>query len=287
MTSRILRLSLIIVAAIGAGSAGVSRAQSDDAPAEQLLNSPFVLDAGLFVLGQNTKANLNGQGVDNPEVDFNKTFGSGADARRFRLDGLWRITKRQHLEFMYFTNSISRTKEIPEDDPLKWGDYQFSGSVTAKTRLSIYELGYEYAFVRNQTLEIAGSFGIHYTKATLDLSGNATVIGPGGEVTQVTGATKEGSVPAPLPVIGLRAGWAFAGNWLLEGQVQIFDFSYDGFHGNWSDFRAGVIYMFNQHVGVGAGYDNFSTHLSLNQSNFDGHLNLGYNGGLIYIRGAL
>jgi hypothetical protein len=189
---------------------------------------------------------------------------------------------------MYFTNAVSRTRTIDKD--INWGNDTFlaNGDVTARTRLSVYELGYEYAFIRKDTFELAASFGIHFTKATLGLSGNATVTNSQGGGTSASGQTdKSASVPAPLPVLGLRAGWAFADNWMLDGQVQVFDFSYNAFHGNWTDFRAGVSYFFNRHIGVGVGYDDFSTHLSINKSSFDGRLNIGYRGGMIYVTGAL
>jgi hypothetical protein len=289
MSTRIPNLSLIFIAAIGAAAASVAQAQTS-APAEDVLNSALVLDAGLFILGTHTSASLNGQGTNNPQVDFDQAFGTGYDTQRFRVDGLWRITPRQHLEFMYFTNAVSRTRTLDKD--ISWGDDTFvaDADVTARTRLSVYELGYEYAFIRNSTLEVAGSFGIHFTKATIGLSGMATVTNPqgGGTGTSVSGQTdKSASVPAPLPVIGLRASWAFADNWMLDGQVQVFDFSYDSFHGNWTDFRAGVTYLFNRHIGVGVGYDDFATHLDIDKPNWDGRLNIGYRGALIYVTGAL
>jgi hypothetical protein len=289
MTTRFSSVSLIFISAISFAPLGLAQAQTP-APAEDVLKSTLVLDAGVFILGTHTSANLNGQGTTNPQINFDQAFGTGYDTQRFRLDGLWRITPTQHVEFMYFTNSVSRTKTLDKD--IQWGDDVFlaNADVTAKTRLSVYELGYEYAFIRKPDFELAASFGIHFTRATLGLSGMATVTNPSGmgTGTSVAGQTdKSASVPAPLPVIGLRTGWAFADNWMLDAQVQVFDFSYDSFHGNWTDFRAGISYFFNRHIGVGAGYDDFSTHLRIDKPSWDGHLNLGYRGGLIYVTGAL
>jgi hypothetical protein len=238
-------------------------------------------------LGQTTKASLNGQGTTNPEINFNQTFGTGYDTQRFRVDALWRITERNHIEFMYFTNGISRTRGIPDDDPLKWGDYAFSGSVTAKSRLSVYELGYEYAFIKNPTFELAAGVGVHYTKLKLELDGTATVTPPPPAAPMtVNGAAKTASVPAPLPVLGMRTGWAFAHDWVLDAQVQALGFSYDQFDGNWWDIKAGVTYLFNKNIGLGLAYDYFSTKLNISQSNFEGRLDLGYRGGMVFLRGA-
>lgn len=286
MRFRILNLSLLHFGVIGLAAANLSNAQiaTSETPAAQLLDEAFQIDVGVFVLGTTTKANLNGKGGNNPQIDFNQTFGTGYDTQRFRVDALWRITERNHLEFMYFTNGVSRTREI--DNPIDWGDYAFSGSVTARSRLSVYELSYEYAFIKKPTFELAAGLGVHYTKVTIDLEGNATVTDLGGGTTNVQKAAKEGSVPAPLPVLGLRTGWAFADDWVLDAGVQALGFSYDQFHGNWWDIKAGVTYLFTKNIGLGVAYDDFSTHLNISQTNFEGRLNLGYRGGMIFFRGA-
>jgi hypothetical protein len=289
MSSRLLNQAMLVIAAIGVGAANVSHAQSyasSDAPAQQLLTETLQLDAGLFVLGTQTKASLNGQGTNNPEYDFNQIFGTGYDTSRFRLDGIWRISNRNHVTFMYFTNGVSRTKTLDRD--IEWGDavYNADAVVTSSTRLSVYELGYEFAFVKNQSFELAAGIGVHYTKVTIGLDGTATVTPPNGPPMTVNGEAKNASVPAPLPVLGLRMGWAFTDHFMLDAQVQAFDLSYDSFSGHWTDFKVGVSYMINKHFGVGIGYDDFSTHLGLTKANFNGQLNLGYRGGLIYLRGA-
>jgi hypothetical protein len=269
----------------------ISAPNSSSAPSQQLLNATLVLDLGLFQVGTHTKANLNGtvngQIIDNPTIDFDHTFGTGADTSRFRIDGLWRITPRQHVQFVYFTSSISRTRTL--DRTIDWGEDEFEAGAeaTAKSRISVYELLYEYAFVRKPTLEVAASAGIHYTRFSLDLSGMATLINPGGGTTGASFQdTKTGSVPAPLPIIGLRADWAFASHWMLDGSVRALGFSYDQFHGHWTEFEAGIMYLFNRHVGLGVGYDDFSTNLSVTQNKFNGNLRVGYRGGMIHITGA-
>src|SRR6478672_10969613 len=114
MTSGAVRY-LLAGLVLAAGANGV-QAQT---PAESLLANPFVFNLGGFIMSTDLKAQLNGSSTKNPEVDFNHTFGEGSDATRVRLDGLWRITPRQHLRFMYFDNRIERNRVIDQD--LHWG----------------------------------------------------------------------------------------------------------------------------------------------------------------------
>ena len=261
-----------------------------DSPAEDLLKDRFNVDLGTFVVGSDLNGSLRGSAnTNNQNIDFNKQFGTNADQTRWRADVLWRITQRQHLRFMYFSNDIKRTRTIDQD--LAWGDYTFvaGGQVTAEQKFSVYELSYEFAFLRADNYEVVASGGIHYDDLTLKLSGNAslTVDTPTGPVQQATTfSTKQSSVPVPLPVLGLRGDWAVSDHVYLDGSVQVFKLSYQGIDGNWSDLRAGAAWMFNHHFGIGIGYDRFATHVDLNKGSFNGRLNVGYSGVLIYARGG-
>jgi len=44
--------------------------------------------------------------------------------------------------------------------------------------------------------------------------------------------------------------------------------------------------MFNDHFGIGAGYDRYVQHVDLSKLSFSGRLNSGYQGLLIYVRGG-
>ena len=268
-------------------AAAVARA---DSPAEELLNDRFVVDFGTFVVASNLNGSLRGAAnTSDQNVNFDKQFGTNADQTRWRLGLLWRITERQRLRFMYFNNDIKRTRTI--DGNIDWGDYTFiaGGQVTAEQKFQVYELSYEFAFLRRDNYEIVASGGIHYDDLKLTLSGNAslTVDTPTGPVAQPTAfASKQSNVPAPLPVLGLRGDWAVSDHVYLDASVQVFKLSYDGIDGNWSDLWASATWMFNHHFGIGIGYDRFATHVDLNKGSFNGRLNVGYQGGLIFVRGG-
>jgi hypothetical protein len=202
---------------------------------------------------------------------------------------LWRITPTQHVRFSYFSNDVGRTRSIDQDLP--WGDYTFKagGQVTAETKFRVYELDYEFAFLRRRNYEIVAIAGIHLDDLTLKLSGNAslTVDTPTGPVEQPAMFTSTShSVPAPLPVFGFRGDWAVSPQVYLDASAQLFSLSYQGINGNWSDLRAGATWMFSEHFGVGIGYDRFATHVDVGKGNFNGRLNWGYQGLLIYLRGG-
>jgi hypothetical protein len=281
-------LAATLVAFLMATSvAGPARA---DSPTEKLLNDRFVINVGGFVVTSTIDGSLRGSAnTSDQHIDFDKQFGTDADQTRWRGDVLWRITPTQHLRFSYFDNDVRRTRTIDQDLP--WGDYTFKagGQVTAESKFRVYELNYEFAFLRRRNYEIVAIAGIHLDDLTLKLSGNAslTVDTPMGPVEQTaTFTTKSNSIPAPLPVLGFRGDWAVSPHVYLDASAEIFSISYQGIDGNWSDLRAGATWMFSEHFGAGIGYDRFATHVDVGKGSFNGRLNFGYQGLLLYLKGG-
>ena len=275
--------AVCLCALLGAGLAAPAAAQSG---AEGLLNNSWVFNLGGFVYETNLKANLNGQSSQNPEVDFDKTFGKADDANRGRLDALWRITPAHHLRFMYFDNSQTRSSTLAED--VKWGDYTFLAGSSAEFRqeFNAYALAYEWAFMRSPTYEVAASIGINYMDMKFALSGTVNGIDPDGNPVNGVSRSRSSDLPAPLPVIGLRTGWVVAPNWYIDAQVQWFQINIDEYDGRWTDARVGATWMFHRNFGVGLGYNWFGTRVDVVKDDFNGRLKLGYSGLQAYLTGT-
>jgi hypothetical protein len=279
--------SLLLCGLLGAGVAGSAAAQSASG-AQGLLNDRWVFDLGMFVFNSSLKASLNGQSTNNPQVDFDDTFGKARDATRVRGDVLWRITPEHHMRLMYFDNQNTRTKVLEEN--IAWGDYTFLSGSSAKLKqqMQTFELSYEYAFMRSPTYEVAASIGVHYSKFKIQLSGTADYAGPdcGEPPCNAQSSKTNNSLSAPLPVIGLRAGWVVAQDWYVDAQGQFFKAKAGAYDGNWSDLRVGATWMFNRNYGVGLGYNRFMTRVDVSKNDFDGRLNTGYSGLQAYLTGT-
>jgi hypothetical protein len=276
-------VSLAVCALLAAAFS--SGAQAQAGPAQTLLDGKLVGNLGGFIVGTDTKANLNGSTANNPDVDFDRTFGD-SDNTRIRADLLWRVTPSHHLRFLYFDDSTSRRRVIDED--IAWGDHTFTagGEVRSKNSFKVYELAYEYAFIRQPSFELNGTFGVHWMDMSIKLSGDAIITDEDGNTTSVSGSGKKGSVSAPLPVLGLRAGWVVAPNVYLDAQAQYFKAKVNGYDGRVTDLRAGATYMFTPNLGLGIGYNRFTTRIESDKEKFDGRLRFAYSGFQAYITGA-
>jgi len=218
--------------------------------------------------------------------DLDKTLGNASDATRVRVDALWRITPTQHLRLLYFKNDVSRSKSIGTD--VTWGDYTFQAgsNLASDNSLDVFEIAYEYAFKREPSYEIAGSFGVHVLDISMKFSGTATVTDSNGNVSSASFISSSSSLPAPLPVFGLRAGWLVAPEWYIDAQAQIFKIDFQGYQGFWSDYRVSATWMFSRHLGIGLGYNRFGVNVDVDRANFDGRLRFGYSGLQAFLTGT-
>jgi hypothetical protein len=279
MTSHVtFSLASRVLAVLCAAIAGGPLCAQSAEPASDLLDDTWIVSVGAFVLGTHISGSLNGQAIDNPEIDFDETFGGANDATRVRADVLWRITPAHHLRFMYFNNTVDRSRVLEED--IRWGDFTFlaGAKVDFRQKLETFELAYEYAFLRRPAYEVSASVGVHYSGLNLKLAGAASITDGSGNVTSVSSATKADTVPAPLPVVGLHAVWMLAPQWYIDAQGQFFKVSFGPYDGHWSDLRLGATWMFSRHLGIGLGYNRFTMNIDVDKDAFDGRLKTGYSG---------
>jgi hypothetical protein len=277
--------SRLLFVLLASGLAAPAMAQQMSG-AEGLLNDKWVFNLGGFFFATDTKAGLNGQSSTNPDIDFDNELGKPDDSRRIRADALWRITPEHHVRFMYFNNSVDRSRALSRD--VHWGDYNFQtgSNLQLSQKTQVFELAYEYAFLRRPTYEVAANIGVHYMETKLKLSGTATFTNPSGVTTVASATTKESSLPAPLPVIGIRGGWVVGRDWLLEAQGQVFKLKVGDYDGNWTDLRASATWMFSRNFGVGLGYDRFTTKVDVSKNDFNGRLKTGYSGYQAFLTGT-
>lgn len=275
----------LVIGMLGIVSAAGIQAQALT-PAQGLLNDRFIFSAGLFVVGTDISASLNGQSTTNPAIDFNETVGRDNNATRGRLDAMWRFAPKHVVRFVYFNYNATQSRVIDRD--ITFGDTTFNagGNFSANTKFSVYELDYEYAFLKRPDYEVAASFGVHYTDLKLNLSGTGTVTGPGGTNSASGSVSKESDLPMPLPVIGVRGGWAVSPQVFLDARLQFFQLRSNGYDGHWSDAHVGATWMFTRHWGVGLGYDWFNTKVDVDRSNFNGNVKLGYSGLQAFVTGT-
>jgi hypothetical protein len=267
-------------AAAWAGSAafllGPPAALADDAP--NMLEDPFYAALGTYVLNSDTKVRLDGESGRGTDVDWENTFGDDGDMTRGRIDGFWRFADRHKLRFLWF--NASRTSSNTTEEDIEWGDevYPVDTKVKAESSFDIYELAYEYAFLRRENYEVTGTFGLHYTDLGFSLSAKAS--SSGGTLDE--DIKEDASVAAPLPAIGLRGLWALPYNLWIDASAQWFALSIDEYDGSLADYRLTVTWQPKAWLGIGLGYNQFDVDVDVEKDRFDGSLDWTYRGPMLF-----
>jgi len=240
--------------------------------------NPFHLSLGTFLVNSDTEVRLDGKVGTGTPIDWDKSFGDEGDQTRFRLDGSWRFAKRHKVRAMIFSTSRSDSREFDRD--IEWEDEVFpvGARIKGEVDFAVYQVAYEYVFLRRENWEVSASAGVHYTTFETKLS--ATVDTPGG-----TGSgtrTADADLNAPLPVLGLHGTLGVGHNLWLDATAQFFSLSIDEYSGNLQDYRVGLVWQPKSWVGIGVGYNLFSVDVDVDTSGFKGTLDWQYDGPIIY-----
>jgi hypothetical protein len=283
--NRSLQHALILMAGLAAAApvlaADGQSVQVQGSRDRGLLDARFTISLGTFLLSTDTRLALDGTaGQIGTDVNLEQDLGLN-NGDRFRVDANWRIAGRHHVRALYF--DYGNTKSHTLDRQIVVGDTTYPVNVTLEAGVSttIYELAYEYAFLQRDSWELLGSVGAHIADFGFHVSGNGTVNGQ-----PVNARTESSSVTAPLPVAGLRYSWRFADRWYVEALAQYFAVSIDNIDGQIVDLRAGVNWMFSKHVGIGAGWNRFSTDVDISKERYRGSLDWAYSGAQVYVTGS-
>jgi len=254
--------------------AGTARGADAD-----LLHDPFHFSLGTFVVGTDTRVRVNGQATVGDEIDLEQVFGA-SDTNRFRLDGYWRFADRHKVRFLWFDWRFSAERAIEEEISFEGEAYPVGANVDCDSDFSVYELAYEYAFLRRQRYEITGSLGVHYTTFAVGLDAMVEVDDdPAARRT----LSNEASVDAPLPVLGLRALWRVGHDFWLDASAQYFALSIDDYSGSLRDYRIALVWQPRTYLGVGVGYNSFTVDVRLDRPDYRGSLDWTYYGPQVFV----
>lgn len=236
------------------------------------------MSLGVFFADFDSDVRLDGETTGTgTDIDWESEFDL-PDHDRFRIDGFWRFAERHKVRLMYFENNRSATRTLSRD--VDFGDTTFPVNLEVDARLDtrILELAYEYAFMKRDNLELAGSFGIHNIRVEAALRGD--VSGPGGGGSSELEEVGEGD--GPLPVLGVHFLWDMGANFFFDGQAQFFFAEIDNYDGSLEDYKVSVTWMPLRNVGIGVGYNQFVTRLDVEKNAFTGKLRIGYGGPMAF-----
>ena len=235
------------------------------------LTQSFVFNLGTMYISQtSTQASFTRSGGGGGAlVDFENTLGLEKQEWVAFASARWRITEEWRIEAEYFRFNRSATRTLSRD--ITWNDQV----VTVGTQVhSVFDfqdlrLSTGYSFYKTTDKELGAALGLHVAEFRTTVS-SSTITDDGGTVT------------APLPVLDVYGGFAMSEHFAVA-------FRFDAFKVAWSPYAAhlyeiGLDLTWNpvRNVGLGIGYRSLELSGTVNSSSYDGRVDAGFSGPIIY-----
>src|SRR5262245_58486968 len=228
---------------------------------------------GAFITDRQSNTRLDSDSGTGTDLDMEDDLGLESSTNVARLGGYVWLGRRHRLDGAYF--DLSRSASIPIQENIDFGDetFQINTVLNTESDLTIIKADYTFAVLMKDRGWLGLTGGLYIAETGFALSQPAL------------GRAESEDVTAPLPLFGLRGDYAINDRITLRGAAQWFGYSTDEFDGRLTDFYVGADYGFGKRMAVGLAYDRVSMNIGAQEDNgFNGRLNWGYDGFLLYFK---
>jgi hypothetical protein len=201
-------------------------------------------------------------------IDYNRDLGGESRDTIPRIDAYYRFNERHRIDFTSFSVDRKGSRTIAVDPPIEIGDEVFSGgTLNSDIKYTLYKLGYAYSFYHSPKVELSITAGLNLTTYDLKFSNAA---GDKAESADVT---------APLPMFGLRMGYAITPKWSVNYVAESFFIEIDDtFKGALINYELSTEYKLFKHFAIGAGLARIGASLQVDDPEWKGSVSDSYRG---------
>ncbi len=204
-------------------------------------------------------------------ISFDEDLGGEDSATIPRIDGYYRFNDRHRIDFSSFAIDRSGSKTITADLSIGDENYLVNETVISEIKYNLLKLGYAYSFYHSPSVELSFTAGLNVTDYDFNFSIDD------GSRASVSGAS------APLPMFGLRMGYAINSNWSVNYISETFFIEIDDtFKGTFLNYELNLEYKFDNKFALGAGLVRSSIDLEVDDSDWSGGIVDSYQGALLY-----
>jgi hypothetical protein len=228
----------------------------------------WMIRLGAYIVdGSNTTVSVGSDVAVGAIIDYQKDLGGEDGDTIPRIDAYYRFNERHRIDFTTF--SIDRKGQRTLAVELEIGDEIYAASETINSEISynLYRLGYGYSFYHSPKTELTLTAGLNITEYELKFALD-------------DGAKAESAgVTVPLPVVGLRMGYAITPRWNVKYVSEAFFFEIeDAFRGAIINFEVNTEYRLFKHFALGAGLARIGVNAEVDDDNWKGKVTDSYRG---------
>lgn len=200
-------------------------------------------------------------------INFTDTLGGEDSDTVPRLDVLYRFNKKHAIDFSVF--SVDRQGSTTLTVDLDIGNETFFASETLNSdiKYTLYRVGYNYSFYHSDKVELRLTAGLNITDYELKFE---TVSG---------GRLEKADVSVPLPLFGLRMGYAITPKWYVNYVAETFFIEIeDAFKGSLFSYELNTEYRLFKHFSLGAGVARIGVDADIDDDDWKGRITDSYRG---------
>ena len=200
-------------------------------------------------------------------INFSDTLGGEDSDTVPRLDVLYRFNKKHAIDFSVF--SIDRQGSTTLTVDLDIGNETFFASETLNSdiKYTLYRIGYNYSFYHSDKVELRLTAGLNITDYELKFE---VVNG---------GRLEKADISVPLPLFGLRMGYAITPKWYVNYVAETFFIEIeDAFKGSLFSYELNTEYRLFKHFSLGAGFARLGVDANIDDDDWKGRITDSYRG---------
>ena len=205
-------------------------------------------------------------------IDYSRDLGGDSRDTIPRIDAYYRFNPRHRINFTSFSIDRKGSRTLAVDPPITIDGVDYSGgTINSEIKYTLYKLGYAYSFYHSSKVELSITAGLNFTNYDLKFSDD-------------TGAkSSSAGVTAPLPMLGLRMGYAITPKWSVNYVAESFFIDIeDKLSGALINYELNTEYKLFKHFAIGAGFARIGSSLEVNADDWKGSVSDSYRGYTIF-----
>jgi hypothetical protein len=263
-------LAMLIVVATLASVSAFNKVAAEDETSTVAFPDKYMIRLGAYIVeNANTQFSVNsGAAGIGTVIDYQRDLNGDSDDIIPRIDGYYRFNERHRVDFTYFSLDRKGTRTLAIEPPITIDGEDYSGgTINSDIKYTLYKVGYAYSFYHSSKMEASLSAGLNITNYDLKFANDA------GDKVESAGVT------APLPMFGLRMGYAITPKWYVHYVSEVFFIDFDDtVRGSLLSYELNTEYKLFKSFSLGAGLARISTNIEVNDDDWRGSITDGYRG---------
>ena len=222
-------------------------------PAWAAFDETYMLYVGGSITNFDTTLRINSQdGSIDEEIELEEGLGFDSRVRLGFIRGFWRMADRHRLSLIYVP--IRRTSEFTTVNDIEVGGNVIKAGafIGTSVRTHVFDIEYLYSFFKRPNIEIGFTAGLYWMNSVAELAAAGEIIIEGeSQPVFRSDYRADQRLIAPLPLLGLTAGYEINDDWRVTASARFFDVTINDIEGYLASANLGTEYYFTDHVGLG------------------------------------